>query len=189
MPVLAAEPSIYPDDLLTTDAPRGAHPVEWRVLHTKPRQEKSLARELLQKRIGFYLPLTPHRWDLRGRVIVSHLPLFPSYLFLCSDRPALLDALATRRVVRPLDVPDQRRLADELRQVRRLLASGLEVSAEGALVVGQEVEITTGPLTGFRGRVLRSATGNRFVVQVNFIQRGASVICDGMGLRPLPTRP
>jgi transcriptional antiterminator RfaH len=188
MPVLAAEPTVYPDDLLTVPLPADEPSAVWHVLHTKPRQEKSLARELLRKEIAFYLPLTSRRWDLRGRVMVSHLPLFPGYLFLRAGRDALLTALSTRRVVRPLDVPDQQRLDADLRQVQRLLSSGLEVDAHDRLVIGQEVEITSGPLTGFRGRVLRTASGNRFVVEVDFIQRGASVLCDGMALRPLMTR-
>ena len=71
------------------------------------------------------------------------------------------------------------------RQVRNLLRSGLEVTPHD-LVAGKEVEITTGPLTGFRGRIVSTASGNRFVVAVDFIQRGASVLCEGMGLRPLP---
>jgi transcriptional antiterminator RfaH len=189
MPVLAAEPTVYPDDLLTVPLPGDDQSAVWHVLHTKPRQEKSLARELLLKEIAFYLPLTSRRWDLRGRVMVSHLPLFPGYLFLRAGREDLLTALSTRRVVRQLDVPDQQRLDEDLRQVQRLLSSGLEVDAQDRPVVGQEVEITSGPLTGFRGRVLRTASGNRFVVQVDFIQRGASVLCDGMALRPLTTRP
>jgi transcriptional antiterminator RfaH len=183
MPVLAAEPSLFPNDLFDAERACGL----WHVLHTKPRQEKSLARELLRREIAYFLPVTPNRFDVRGRVVVSHVPLFPGYLFLRCDRDQLLAALSTRRVVRPLVVVDQQQLTDDLRQVQSLLRSGLEVTPH-EFVAGQEVEITTGPLTGFRGRIVCTASGNRFVVAVDFIQRGASVVCDGMGLRPLPTR-
>jgi transcription antitermination factor NusG len=44
------------------------------------------------------------------------------------------------------------------------------------------VEITSGPLAGLRGRILRSASGQRFVVQIDFIQRGASVELDDFTL-------
>jgi transcriptional antiterminator RfaH len=187
MPVLAAEPSLFPDDLF--DAAGDAPPASdlWHVLHTKPRQEKSLARELLRREIAYFLPVTPHRFDVRGRVVVSHMPLFPGYLFLRCDRDQLLAALSTRRVVRPLVVADQEQLTADLRQVQNLLRSGLEVTAH-EFVAGQQVEITTGPLTGFRGRIVSTASGNRFVVAVDFIQRGASVLCEGMGLRPIAAR-
>jgi hypothetical protein len=40
-------------------------------------------------------------------------------------------------------------------------------------------------LAGLRGVILKSSSGNRFVVQVNFIQRGASVLVEGNTLERL----
>src|SRR5262245_21707056 len=108
MPILAAEPSLFPKGLLSTIAPpppvEGA---EWRVLHTRPRQQKGLARDLCDLGIGFYLPTAPRHLpnDRRGRV--AELPLFDSYVFLYADRDQYLAALGTKRVIRALPVPDQ----------------------------------------------------------------------------------
>jgi transcription antitermination factor NusG len=102
---------------------------------------------------------------------------------LHGDQEAYHAALATKRVVRGLMVPDQQRLWDDLTQLHRLIASGLPLTPEPCLFPGQLVEITSGPLTGFRGRVARAASGRRFVVEVDFISRGASVLLDGMTLR------
>ena len=44
------------------------------------------------------------------------------------------------------------------------------------------VEIKSAPLAGLRGTILRTASGQRFVIQVNFIQRGASVLIDDFNL-------
>jgi len=44
------------------------------------------------------------------------------------------------------------------------------------------VEIQSGPLAGLRGKVLRSASGWRFVVTIDFIQQGASVLLDDFNL-------
>ena len=41
-----------------------------------------------------------------------------------------------------------------------------------------EVEIKQGPLKGLTGTILSSASGRRFVVVVNFLRRGASVMLD-----------
>jgi transcriptional antiterminator RfaH len=185
MPILPTETSIFPDDLFTLSEPTHGIAAEWRVLHTRPRQEKSLARDLVQKEIPFYLPLIAHQRRFNGRIMTAHLPLFDGYLFLHSDRDAYHAALATKRVVRGLTVADQERLWDDLRRVFGLISSGLPVSPEPCLLPGQLVEIASGPLAGFRGRVVRSATGRRFVVEVDFISRGASVLCDAMTLRPI----
>jgi transcriptional antiterminator RfaH len=183
MPILPLETSVFPDDLLALPDPAPGVAAEWRVLHTRPRQEKSLARELVQKEIPFYLPLIAHQRRFGVRVMTAQLPLFDGYLFLYSDRDAYHEALATRRVVRGLAVADQQRLWADLRQVFALISSGLQVTPEPCLLPGQLVEIASGPLAGFRGRIVRSASGRRFVVEVDFIRRGASVLCDAMTLR------
>jgi transcriptional antiterminator RfaH len=73
-------------------------------------------------------------------------------------------------------VADQVGLWHDLRQVRQLIASGAPVTREERLTAGTPVEIHEGPLAGLRGTILRGASGRRFVVQVNFIQQGASVL-------------
>lgn len=178
MPVLAQELDLYPDDLLSETDLDDDGGRSWWVLHTRPRQEKSLVRQLHRARIPYYLPLIPRRWRLRGRMMTSHLPLFPSYVFLRADRQERVSALSTNRVVRSLEVPDQAVLWQDLRQIRRLITAGVPISPENRLTTGMMVEITCGPLAGLRGRILRSASGHRFVVQIDFIQRGASVELD-----------
>src|SRR5947209_7206832 len=98
MPVLPAEPDLFPDHLFAEPPDAEIARRQWCVLHTKPRQEKSLARQLLETKVPFYLPCVPRRWTLRGRAMTSHLPLFPSYLFLLGDRDERLSAFSTRRV-------------------------------------------------------------------------------------------
>jgi transcriptional antiterminator RfaH len=182
MPVLPAETDAFPDSLLEpmpTDLGVGR---SWYVLHTKPRQEKSLARILLEKHAPFYLPQIPKRRVARGRVVTSYLPLFPGYVFQLASPEERLAALKTQRVLQALPVDAQDRLWDDLRQIRRLLASGEPVTPEDRLEPGDLVEVQSGPLAGLRGTILRTASGRRFVVQVNFIQRGASVVLDDLTL-------
>jgi transcription antitermination factor NusG len=178
MPVLAAEPNLYPADLLGTPLEQVATESQWWVLHTRPRQEKSLARQLLEQHIPFYLPLIQRRFRLRGRNMTSHVALFPGYVFLLGDRDQRLGALTTNRVVRALPVANQEVLWHDLKQVERLLASGAPITPEDRLTPGVAVEINTGPLAGLKGKILRTASGRRFVVEVDFIQRGASVLLD-----------
>jgi len=154
----------------------------WCVLHTRPRQEKSIARDLLDRQVPFYLPLIARRNRVRGRVLTAHIPLFTSYVFVLASEAERIRALATRRVVRSIAVDSQDLLWRDLRQIQRLIAIGAPITPEDKLAPGMEVEIQSGPLTGLRGKILRTASGQRFVVQVDFIQRGASVELDDFTL-------
>lgn len=177
MPILPAEIVHYPDELFAAPSPRAGGEAWW-VLHTRPRQEKSLARDLLAHQAPFYLPQVSRRASVRGRVLTSHVPLFPGYLFLLGNERQRISALSTKRVVHALRVLDQDRLWRELAQIHQLIESGAPVTPEERLGPGQTVEICSGPLAGLRGTVVRAAAGRRFVVQVDFIQRGASVELD-----------
>jgi transcription antitermination factor NusG len=186
MPLLNSEPASFPQNLLQEGFDLTTlRDKKWWVLHTKPRQEKSLARDLLRKEVAFYLPQFEKRWRLRGRLMTSHVPLFTSYLFLMADAKDRVAALTTNRVVNSLQVPDQDKLWGDLRQIYRLIATGAPVTPEDKLAPGALVEIRSGALMGMRGKILASATGRRFVVQVDFIQRGASVTIEDCALEPV----
>jgi transcriptional antiterminator RfaH len=189
MPLLPPEPDSYPPQLFA-DLNLEAHAGRaWWVLHTKPRQEKSLARQLLQNQVPFYLPLIARRNVIRGRVLHSYVPLFPGYVFLLGSRDERITALTTNRVVQSLEVAAQQELWHDLMQINRLIASGAPVTPEGRLVPGVLVEIRSGPLLGLKGKIMRVASGRRFVVQVDFIQRGASVMLEDCDLVALESAP
>jgi transcriptional antiterminator RfaH len=177
MPILPAEITTHPQNLFG-DA--GLAERRWSVLHTRPRQEKCLARELVELDLPFYLPVVSRRSLIRGKPVASHLPLFTSYLFLLTgEDKERVRALATHRVAHCLPVHDQAKLWHDLRQVHQLIESGAAVTPEQKLGPGAAVEIQSGPLAGLRGKILRTASGRRFIVQVDFIQQGASVLLDG----------
>jgi transcription antitermination factor NusG len=178
------EPNVFPDDLFAEGLP-GFTGREWWVLHTRARQEKSLARQLMQSQVPFYLPLIPKRSLTRGRLFTSLIPLFSGYVFLLCDREDRITALTTNRVVHSLKVIDQEQLWHDLTQVWRLIASGAPITPVDHLEPGDLVEITSGSLAGLKGRIIRAASGRRFVVEVDFIHRGASVMLDDFNLLPV----
>ena len=186
MPLLDAEPPLFPLDLFDDKIDQAVvQDKTWWVLHTKPRQEKSLARELFRRQVPFYLPQVQRRWRLRGRMMSSHVPLFAGYLFLMADAKDRVAALTTNRIVNSIKVTDQNQLWGDLRQIHKLIATGAPVTPEDKLGPGDIVEIRSGALMGLRGKILATATGRRFVVQVDFIQRGASVLIDDVALAPV----
>jgi transcriptional antiterminator RfaH len=175
MPILPAEPDLHPKDLW--DRGRLFGPEErWWCLHTKPRQEKAVARALKVRDVSYYLPQvikvdrTP-----QGRRIRSNIPLFTGYLFLLGDERARYEALSTDRLAQVLDVYDQETLIRDLRQIYQMLASGLTVLPEPTMPVGSRVRIKTGPLMGIVGTVVRRGKRDQFVAVVQFLGRGATV--------------
>lgn len=182
MPVLPCEPSVFPEDLFQDPAVCAVGGRRWYVLYTRSRQEKSLARELRRSDVPFYLPTVSRRHRLPSRLVVTHLPLFPGYVPILASLEERTKALRTGRVVRPLEVANQEEFWGSLRQVEQLLASGLPITPEGHLVRGTKVILRNGPLAGLEGVIVRTASGRRFVVQVDFLQRGASVLVDDLDL-------
>jgi transcriptional antiterminator RfaH len=176
MPILPAEPDMFPDDLW--ESVGGGHDPSrrWYCLHTKPRQEKAIARELRTQAVSFYLPqVTREDRTPGGRKIRSVVPLFPSYLFLLGDEYQRLVALKGNRLVRIIEVVDQEGLVRDLRQVQRMLNSGLPVEPEPAAPVGGRVRIASGPLLGMEGTVVRRGNRERFVAVVKMLGLGATV--------------
>jgi transcriptional antiterminator RfaH len=177
MPILSAEPDRYPEDLWEAGVPLPAKPdAVWWCLHTKPRQEKATARELRQQGVVYYLPqVVKESRTPRGRRIRSVAPLFAGYVFLYGDPRDRLVALRGDRLVNVLEVVDQDDLVRDLRQIHRMIGSGLTVSAEPVVPVGAKVRIATGPLTGMVGTVIRRGKRDQFVAVVQFLGRGATV--------------
>ena len=176
MPILAAETELYPDGLLD-QSPDVDRP--WRVAHTRPRQEKALARELYSAGLPFYLPCDRRRLRVRGRVVTSRVPLFGGYLFVRAGDDERWRIAATNRVACFLDVRNETRFVEDLRSVWRLLDLGEPVTAEDGLTTGSPVTVRTGPLTGMSGIVQQVVGGFKFVVMVDFIRRGVAVTLDG----------
>jgi transcription antitermination factor NusG len=176
MPILPAEPDLYPPDLWEEGHPHSGTEGRWWCLHAKPRQEKAAARDLRARGVAFYLPqVVREDRTPQGRKIRSIVPLFTSYLFLHGSDHDRLEALRGNRLANILEVPDQDRLAHDLRQIHQMLSSGLAVVPEPVMPVGARVRIKTGPLTGMEGTVMRRGKRDQFVAVVQFLGRGATV--------------
>jgi transcriptional antiterminator RfaH len=182
MPLLPLEPFLHPEDLLSRTPGNG---LGWWVLHTKPRTEKSLARHLHARGLGFFLPLFQRRFRSGGKARTSFLPLFPGYLFLHGDGQARLLALETNLVVNVLPVPDQPQLQKDLARVHQLIISEAALAPEDKLQPGTPVEVVDGPLRGLKGTVLRRGKKLKFFVEVSLLQRGVSAEVESWMIQPI----
>lgn len=171
MPLLKREPDLQPENLFALDLP-------WGVAHVRSRQEKLLARHLVQHGVAFYLPLSEIRKRRAGRTFRSWLPLFPGYVFFRLE-PERRDVLWRSNVLANLiDVPDQERLGEELAQLRRLQESGATLHALDEVVVGDPVRISEGAFRGYTGVVTREKGKDRLIVQISLLRQAVAVEFD-----------
>ena len=176
MPILPAEPDMYPESLWDEISRHHHSGRRWRCLHTKPRQEKAIARELRLARVPFYLPqVIREARTPSGRKTTTVLPLFTSYLFLFSDEVERLVALKGNRLAQILEIADQVELFSDLRQIHAMTHSGLAITAEPRVPVGSKIRIASGPLLGLIGTVYRRGKQDHFVASINILGQGAAV--------------
>ena len=133
----------------------------WLVAHTKSRNEKALANDLVRKGINYFLPMS---WNVRrqsGRTIRSLLPLFGGYLFFCGGENERLELLRTNRVANLIEVKDQLKFVGELLQIEQALVGGASLRPHRYIKKGQLCRVIAGPLANMEGVVER---------QLNIIQ-------------------
>jgi hypothetical protein len=110
---------------------------QWWVVHTRSRNEKALAHDLIRKNISYFLPMS---WKVRRRsrrTIRSFLPLFGGYLFFCGDEDQRVELLQTNRVANLIEVNDQQKFLNELVQIEQALRSGAPLTPHAYTEVGK----------------------------------------------------
>lgn len=147
----------------------------WRVAHTKARNEKALAWQLVKQDVPYFLPMHWKVAKKRGRTFRSLLPLFPGYLFFCGGEDERLTVLKTNRTANILEVDDQKRLIHELLPIETLLKLGKPVLPHEYVTVGQRCRVTAGPLMGTEGIVTETPKETRLILQVDMLGQAASV--------------
>jgi transcriptional antiterminator RfaH len=184
MPVLSREPSLFPADLLT-QSHENYQSRQWWAVYTKARQEKSLARQLVDYEVPFYLPLVSRETMTRGRRLRAHVPLFCGYLFVYGNDEERVRALTTNRISRMLSVADQRQLFSDLRQVNEVIESGAPLTIESRLEPGQTVRVRFGAFAGMEGKILQRRGSVRLLIAVKYLQQGISIEIDDMMVEPV----
>lgn len=179
MPILSAEPMIFPVDLLQIGEERVATGDIWWAMHTLARREKELMRRLRSMEIAHYCPLIKRRTKSpAGRVRVSHVPLFSGYVFVLGTELHRYKAMTTNCVARCLQVGDPLRLLFDLRQIQRLIEIDAPLTPEARIQPGRRVRVRSGPMMGLEGVVLKRRGKDRLMVALEFLSRGASVLLE-----------
>ena len=183
MPLLGRESDLYPSDVLEMSSDS----MPWFVAHVRSRQEKALVRLLVGFEVPFYLPLHEKRVLRSGRRFVSHLPLFPGYVFCRGTGEQRLSALRTNLVCQILEAVHQDVLSSELTQLRFLQESGASLEPVPEFAPGDAVRVTEGPFEGYVGEVIRSGGRLRLVVSISMLRKAVAVEFDREAVTPVPT--
>lgn len=157
----------------------------WRVLHTRSRQEKALAQTLDAAGITYFLPTIRKESRYAHRRRISEIPLFACYVFLWGPIDAAYFAVASKRVARIIDVPDQDAFERQITQIKRALLSGATLDPYPYLGVGKKVTVRSGPLRGLEGLVEQRRSVHRLVLRVDVLGQATSLEIDGGILDPL----
>jgi transcription antitermination factor NusG len=158
---------------------------QWFVLHTRSRQEKSLAADLAALSILHFLPLASHiRFYGRRKTTVAE-PLFPGYLFLRGSVDDSYQADRTNRVASIIRVADQPSLNDELRNIHLALENRAPLEPYSQFKTGHRVIVRAGPFKGLQGLVEVGAHNGRLVLQISSLGQAVSLEIDASLLDPL----
>nr|NQU93430.1 UpxY family transcription antiterminator [Bacteroidota bacterium] len=148
---------------------------DWLVIYTTPRAEKKVNERLLEAGVETYLPLytTIRQWSDRKKKV--QVPLFNSYIFVNVTQKQRYNVLQVYGVVRFLYYLGKPAIVrqKEIDSIRRFLkqTEGLKIRVE----VGEIVEISTGPMEGIYGEVIRVGK-EKLVLQIE--QLGMSLVAE-----------
>jgi transcriptional antiterminator RfaH len=166
-------PILYPE-CLTIPQITG----QWWVAHTKSRNEKALAQDLMAKEIPYFLPMSWNVRRHRERTFKSLLPVFTGYMFFCGKELDRVEVLKTNRVAGIIDVVDQTKLVDELAQIEKALRAGAPLLPHDYIKKGQWCRVTAGPLMGLEGIVLEVKKITRLILQIDLLGQATCVEID-----------
>ena len=150
--------------------------MNWYAIRVRSRHEKVVCSHLAGSGFDVYLPLvrSVRVWSDRKKEV--EMPLFPGYFFVrCAmDSESRVRILSSSRGVvqivgvgsRPAPVPDS-----EIESVRGLLESEAAVTPLDHFVRGVRVRVTSGPLEGIEGVVVRQKGKRRIICSVELLGR------------------
>lgn len=158
----------------------------WLVCHTKPRCEKKFAALLIAEKFEHYLPLVTSVRRYAQQTKRFTKPLFPGYVFTRVPREKKARIYQQDLLARAIIVEDVPKFLHQLDDVKKIVASGLELSVMPLLTKGRRVKIVGGPLHGLEGYVDNPAHPQGIVISVDVLQQGLLVKVPAENLQALP---
>ena len=145
-------------------------PKKWYAIYTRSRTEKKVHEQLKSAGFEVYLPLmtTMRQWSDRKKKVKT--PLIPSYVFIKTEETLLNKALAFNGVVRVLKYLGKNAIIQdhEIESLRILSINDydFQLTESRCLQLGDEIEITTGSLTGVKGYFVQEKNKHRIIIKI-----------------------
>jgi transcription antitermination factor NusG len=158
----------------------------WYAAYTSANHEKRVAIQLEQRSVEHFLPLYHSVRHWKDRRVQLQLPLFPGYVFVhlaFRDRlqvvqiPGLVHLISFAGHPAPLQVED-------INALKNCLNHGERVAPHPYLQAGRRARVTSGPLQGLEGIILRRKNRTRFILSFDLIMRSVAVEIDQTTLTP-----
>jgi transcriptional antiterminator NusG len=148
----------------------------WYVIHTRSCHEVKFETHLTRKGLETFLPRVMVRSRRRDRRKILERPLFPGYLFVCTNlnQRAYDNIIRNQGVVRILGIKGQFIPVPEetVVSLRTLVNSGQPVLPWAKLTPGKLVRVVEGPLMGATGVIITNKKGKRrLLVAVELLGR------------------
>lgn len=160
----------------------------WYALYTRHQHEKTVARLLSDKGFEIFLPIqtVARRWKDRTKEL--SLPLFPCYIFLWGTLKRRLEIVTTPGFHSFVGFGDQPVTIsqEEIEAVRLALSSGSKVEPCPFLRYGDKVRISSGPLEGIEGILVRKKNFYRLVLSVELLEKSVAVEVDAFSVERVP---
>lgn len=140
----------------------------WYAIYTKYKCEKQVVKDLQSKGIHAYVPLLERVKRYTRKIKRYYVPLINCYVFVKISESERVKVLETENVMRFIK-PGKKYIAipeEEIEILRRIVGDAeLEVeSSEFMPVVGDDIEIVGGSLTGLHGKLVDSINKNTVVI-------------------------
>lgn len=147
----------------------------WCVIYTKPRHEKTVARQLSRMSMDAYLPTVRRLRKWCDRMKYVELPLFPSYVFVhIPDDKHYFNSLEIDGVLYYVRTGNTiAHISDSvIDHIRRVVSSGEEVEVtDDYIATSPSLLIRDGPFTGYTCEVVEYKGRQKIVVRISLLQR------------------
>ena len=157
----------------------------WYAIYTRSRNEKKVSMQLEERGLEHFLPLVPQLRYWKDRKKIVNMPIFPGYVFVNIKISEKIRVLRANGVVRfiefngsPSPIPDA-----QIEDVRQLLKYPDRVETASYFNCRDPVEITAGPFSGIRGKIIHSRGKQRLLVGIEIIHQAISVEIDSAWLK------
>lgn len=151
-------------------------PMQWNVIHTRPRCEKKIAGLCHAHHLPCYLPLRREPRVVQRRTYTVDLPVFPGYLFAAVDAEGRLALLKSNHILRFITPSHEGKFLRQLVQVRRALRIDPGLKTARALKQGHRVRIKGGAFMGMQGVVSSIRAHSRVMLTVDEVLGQAVVV-------------